>query len=423
MTVPLRLLALSLALVVAPLALAQEPVPVPEPSEEALRYYRSGNVWWVVSVVWGLLVPAVILVTGLSARIRNWARAIGRRWLFVVAAYLAIFMGIVFLIDLPLEYLHGYVRPHAYGLSNQSFGKWLGNELKGLAVAVVVGGLVLWIPYLFLRRSPRRWWLYTGLAAVPLVFLMAMVGPIWISPLFNEFGPMKDPALEARILALADRAGIEGGRVFEVNKSVDTEAVNAYVTGFLGTKRIVLWDTLLEKLEDDEVLFVMGHEMGHYVLGHVVMGIGLSSAGVLVVLLLVHGTARPLVGRLGGLFGFDDLADVASLPLLVVLANAFLLGGLPIAAAVSRAMEHQADRFGLEITQDNRAAALAFVKLQRENLGNPRPGLLYRLRSSHPSLGDRIDFCNTYRPWAEGKPREYGSRLDEAGAGVLTDRG
>src|SRR5438270_1809162 len=175
----------------------------------------------------------------------------------------------------------GFVREHAYGLSGQTAAKWWADALKGLAIAGLFGALTLWFPYLLMRRSPRRWWLYTGLAAIPLLVFVLFITPLWIEPLFNDFGPMKDKTLETRILALAGHAGIEGSRVYEVNKSVDTNTVNAYVTGFLNSKRIVLWDTILTRLDAPEVLFVMGHEMGHYVLGHTFQLIALGSALVL----------------------------------------------------------------------------------------------------------------------------------------------
>jgi Zn-dependent protease with chaperone function len=264
------------------LATAQEddtsPVAVPEPSEKAMSYYRSGNVLWFVNLFWGLLIPALFLFTGFSARIRNWAQKFGRKWFFVIGIYFIIFSAINFVIDLPLSYYQGFVRQHAYDLSNQTFGKWFGDSLKALMVGCIIGVLFLWVPYLLLKKSPRRWWLYTGLLAVPFLFIGMLISPIWIDPLFNDFGPMKDKALEAKILALADKAGIEGSRVYEVNKSVDTKAVNAYVTGFINTKRIVLWDTIIAKLNEKELLFVMGHEMGHYVLGHVIKGILFFSA-------------------------------------------------------------------------------------------------------------------------------------------------
>lgn len=396
-------------------ATAASPVPVPVPTEQAMRYYRSGNVLWVVNAAWGLLIPALFLLTGFSARIRSWARALGRKWFFVICIYVIAYLLLNFIIDLPLQYYQGFVRQHAYGLSNQVFGKWLSDAVKALLVGLIGGVLFLWVPYLVLKLSPRRWWLYTGLLAIPFVFFTMLIGPVWISPLFNDFGPMRDQALETKILALADRAGIEGGRVFEVNKSVDTERVNAYVTGFLGTKRIVLWDTIIAKLDQDELLFVMAHEMGHYVLGHVVKGVLFYSALFMGTLFLVHLSADALIRRFQGRFGFTALSDIASLPLLILLINVFSLVLAPVVNGFSRWMEHEADRFSLEITRDNHGGAMAFVKLQQENLGNPRPGLLYKLwRSSHPTLADRIEFCNTYRPWASGDPLKYSGHFRNA---------
>jgi Zn-dependent protease with chaperone function len=384
-------------------------VEVPPPSEKALSYYHSGNILWLVNTAWGILIPCLFLFTGLSARIRTWAQRFGRKWFFTVCLYFLILWIVLYFIDWPLNYYEGFVRPHAYGLSNQTFGKWLCDSLKTFVIALVAGWLFLWVPYLLLEISPRRWWLYTGLLMVPFLFLVMLVTPIWIAPLFNHFGPMQNKSLNSKILALADRAGIEGSRVYEEDKSVDTKQVNAYVVGVLNTKRIVLWDTLLAKLPDREILFIMGHEMGHYVLHHVVQGILVTSLLILVTLLAVQYTARRLISRYQARWGFERLADVASLPLIALLVNVFSLVVLPPGLAFSRHIEHEADRFGLEITQDNHAAAMSFVRLQDENLAVPRPGLLHCLwRCSHPSLGERVDFCNEYRPWEKGEPLEYG---------------
>ena len=384
------------------------PVAVPAPTEKAMRYYRTGNVVWVADTLLGLLVPALFLFTGLSARIRDLAHRVGRNWFFTIAIYFVLFSLATWLLTLPWAYYTEFAREHAYGLSNQTLGKWASDTVKGLLVGLVVGVVFIWVPFLLLKKSPRRWWLYTSIAAVPFIVLMLLVAPIWIAPLFNDFGPMKDKGLEKDILALADRAGIEGGRVFEVNKSVDTKAVNAYVSGFGETKRIVLWDTIVAKLDRRELLFVMGHEMGHYVLGHIPKTIAFVSLVILLTLYVAHRTAGWFLSRFRARIGFHSLADVAALPLLLLLTNAFGLVVAPSLMAFSRYQEHQSDRFGLEITRDNHAAATAFVKLQVENLGNPRPGLLYKLwRSSHPPVGERIDFCNTYRPWEQGKPGEF----------------
>ena len=264
------------------------------------------------------------------------------------------------------------------------------------------------MPYWLIRRSPTRWWLYTAILSLPVMFFVMLVEPIWVAPLFNHFGPMRDKQLEAQILDLAQRAGIQGSRVFEVDKSVDTKALNAYVTGFGASKRIVLWDTLLEKLNAAEVRVVMAHEMGHYVLNHVAQGLLAGFCGVLIGLCLVHHAARWLLSHYKNRLGFDELSDVASLPLLVLLVQLAALTLMPPGLAFSRHLEHEADRFALELTHDNRSAALAFVRIQDENLGNPRPGPLYMLlRATHPSTGERIDFANDYRPWERGEPLHY----------------
>jgi STE24 endopeptidase len=391
-------------------AQSSAPVPVPEPSEKALSYYRSGIVLSVVTVLWGLLIPALFLFTGFSARIRDWATSIGRWWFFVIGLYFAIFLIINFVIDFPLSYYQGFARQHAYGLSNQTFSKWFGNEIKGLLIGVVVGFLFLWVPYLLLKKSPRRWWLYSGLLAIPFLILSILVAPVWIDPIFNKFEPMKNKELEAEILQLAERAGIEGSRVYEVNKSQDTKTVNAYVTGFGATKRIVLWDTIIAKLDEDELLFVMGHEMGHYVLGHVWKSILFLSLLTIAGLYAIHRTAGWLINKFHRRFGFTELSDIASLPLIILLFSVYSLIIAPAALAFSRHNEHEADRFGLEITRNNRAAATAFVKLQQENLAVPRPNIIIKLwQASHPPLGERIDFANEYRPWEKGEALRYGN--------------
>ena len=388
---------------------ATDRVPVPEPSEKAMRYYRSGVVLWIVGLIWGFLVPIFFLFTGLSARIRNIAQRLGKKTFFIIGIYFLIFLGLQFVINLPLSYYVEFQREHDYGLSNQTFQKWMGDSLKALAVGGIMGFAFLWIPYLLLKKSPQHWWLYTSLLAVPFLILVILVAPIWIDPLFNDFGPMKNKALEEKILNLAEKAGIEESRVFEVNKSEDTKSLNAYVTGFGGTKRIVLWDTIIERLTEEELLFVMGHEMGHYALGHVWKTILFFSVLILVTLYTIHRTAGWLIARFRNRFGFDRLSDVASLPLILLLFGFYGFLMTPPGLAFSRYQEHESDRFGLEITQNNRAAAKSFVKLQTENLSNPRRGMLMKiLRSSHPPLGERIDFSNEYRPWEKNEPLRYG---------------
>jgi STE24 endopeptidase len=399
---------------VAPTASADtDPVPVPQATEKALRYHRGKTWLWLFGIAWGFLLPALALFTGLSARVRDGARRVGRNWFFTVALYGAALTLLAWLAGLPLAWYTEFVREHAYGLSNQTPGKWFGDSVKGLVLGMIASALLLWMPYLLLRRSPRRWWLWTGLGAMPLLVFFIFISPLWIDPMFNKFGPMQDQRLEAQILSLAQRAGIEGGRVYEVEKSVDTESVNAYVTGFGGSKRIVLWDTILRKLNERQLLFVMGHEMGHYVLRHVLMNLVLAGALILLSLYAVHRLSGWFIERWKHRFRFDRLDDVASFPLLVLIVSLVSLIVTPVPLAFSRWAEHEADRFGLELTRDNRAAAEAFARLQSENLAVPYHSTLYKLwNDSHPPIGERIDFINGYRPWATGQPLKYGDRFE-----------
>lgn len=389
------------------------PLPVPEPTPLAVQFHRSGDLLWVFARVWDLAVPSVLLFTGFSARMRDFARRIGRFWYFTVGIYAALFLLILFAVDLPLRYYAGFVRAHAYGLSNQSLARWFGNALKGLGIDVVGVFLFAWVPFFVIRRLPRTWWLVTGLLMVPYTAFVVLISPIWIDPLFNDFQRLSDSrptdaarpkvdrkALEHAILALAERSGIAADKVYVVNKSVDTVTVNAYVVGLLGTHRIVLWDTMLDTLDEREILAVMGHEMGHYVLGHVVWTILTSSIVVVAALFWTDRAGRWVIARYRRRLGFDSLSDVAATPLLLVLIglSSIVLG--PPALAYSRHHEHEADRFSLDLTHANRSTARAFADIQRENLAIPRPGLLDKLwRSTHPSIAERIEFCNEYKPW------------------------
>lgn len=386
------------------------PVAIPEPSSLAVRYYQTGNWIWAFDQLWVIAVPALLLFSGFSARLQQFAEKKGRYWFFTVAVYVVLYLAIVFLIDLPLNYLQGYVRQHSFGMSNQSLVRWLGNSFKRLGVTLAIAPLIAWIPFYLIRRSPRRWWLYTTLLTVPFGFFAMFVSPIWIDPLFNQYGTLRDRVLEQKILAQAESAGIGGSRIFEVNKSADTRALNAYVKGVFGTKRIVLYDTLLDRLNEREVLAVLGHEMGHYTLGHVHRSMLLSTILIVASLFWVDRAGRWLIARYHTRFGFHNLGSIASVPLVLLLLNVSALAFSPVVCAYSRYQEHEADRFALELTRMNRSAGTAFVKLQEDNLSNPRPGLFYTLlRATHPSIGDRIDFCNAYHPWTKGEPLVYGA--------------
>jgi Zn-dependent protease with chaperone function len=237
------------------------------------------------------------------------------------------------------------------------------------------------------------------------------VQPVWIAPLYNDFMPMKDKALEAKIVSLAERSGIEGSRIYEVAISEDTNRLNAYVNGIGKTKRIVIWDTSIAKLNEHELLAMMGHEMAHYVMGHVWKLTLFGSGLVIIAMFAVNRSALWLVRRYKGVFGFDSLADIASLPLFIMLINLSVFILSPAFLTYSRYCERESDRFALEITHFNHSAATMFSKFTTNDLAVPHGNIITRIWwGSHPEIGDRIDFCNTYKPWEKGEPIKY-SRL------------
>jgi Zn-dependent protease with chaperone function len=300
----------------------------------------------------------------------------------------------------------GYVRAHDYGLSVQTLGKWASDVFKASAIELGLGMAAAWLFFFLLRRFVRSWWLWLAALTVPFAAFLAWIAPLAIDPLFNDFRRLDDGALSSDIVRLAERAGVAGVEIFEVDKAIDTTAINAYVTGFADSHRVVLWDTLLAKTAPDETLAVVTHELGHYVLGHVALGVGLSGIGALAALFFADRIGRFIVNRRGQRLGIRGLADPAALPLWILILSLVSFVGQPVGLAVSRHMEHEADRFGLDLTGNNDAAGRAFVALQRHNLSYPRPARwVVWLRSSHPPLAERIEFANRYRPRSEPQGR------------------
>jgi STE24 endopeptidase len=377
-------------------------VTVPEASEQAMRFYNSGNILWIVQQVWGFVIPLLFLARGFTGKLSLFSEKIGKNWYFSIVAYLFFFVVLYQILNFPIAFYAGYLRLHEYDLSTQTVTRWFSNYGKATGITFLTAAVFVWIFYLLLKKSPKRWWLYGSLASTAIGFFMMFVQPIWIDPLFNDFGPMKDKQLEQQILQIASKAGIEGSRVLEVNKSQDTKMLNAYVIGFGSSKRIVLWDTLIQQMTPEQILFVMGHEMGHYVLGHLWWFFLYIAVLSFALFYLTYKTATFLVGKYHARFGFTRLSNIASLPLLLLLLGVFSLATDPLSNYISRYMEHQADVFGLEITHNNQAAGEVFLVLQQKNLANPRPGNLFKFwRATHPPLGERIDFANSYCPWTK----------------------
>lgn len=368
----------------------------PERQDQLKSYARFVNIWRFADFFISIGLMALLLFTGLSARFRTWAQAARKRF-FVYWLYLAIFVIAFFIIELPVSYYREYVVESHYGFMNQTVGEWFLDSLKALGLTILFGIILMWFFYWLINRV-KRWWLMFSIGAIPFLIFFMVIAPVFIMPMFNDFVPLKDKQLESEILTLANKAGIEGSRVFEVDASKQSTKVNAYVTGMFGSKRIVLYDNLIKGFTYDEIKFVMGHEMGHYVMHHIWWGLAMTVIFIAFVLWLTDKTIHAAITRFRTRFKFDRLGDIASLPLVMIFLSVISFVFQPVSNGMSRYFENQSDKYGMKITGisgDN--AALTFEKLSAYNLADPDPNALVEFWFyDHPSLKKRIAAVKSY---------------------------
>src|SRR5438876_1130148 len=358
---------------------------------EMIRHSRINDALYLADFLYGVGALLLVLGAGWSARMRDIASRAAKKKFLAAMLYFVLLSLVLTVIRFPLDFYGGYVVPHQFDLTDQSFAGWLGDFGKALGVNVVIGSVLAALALLGIRKI-RRWWLLLWLGSIPLIILAIVATPLIIDPLFNKFEPLRDEVLKRALLGEASQAGIEGSRVYQVNKSKQTKTMNAYVTGLGPSKRIVLWDTLLQKLDHDEILAVMGHEMGHYVMHHIWKGIAFG----IVISFFGFFIAQKIYEWGLPRWGFTDRADPAALPWLLLIGAVigFLLS--PVTNGFSRHIEHQADQFGLELTHLNEAMASSFVKFAEDSKQDPNPPRFIEWwRYSHPAAQRRIDFALT----------------------------
>lgn len=379
-------------------------------TSETRAYANTKVVLAFVEPIFAVLVLAVFLFSGFSARIRDVARNMGHRRYVQVLVYFVLFSLILFAVSLPLAWYREFALEHQYGLSNQAFGDWLLDDLKELGFTIGIFGVlpILSLGYRALQRHPRTWWLWLAGGAVPLILVGTFLTPLVYDPQFNHFDPLPDSPLKQEILALASRAGVQAEDVYVVDKSAQTKKYNAYVTGFGSSARVVLWDTTLKGMDTDEILFVTAHELGHYRLNHVWEGIVFSCLLAFVAFFVASLVVRWAIRRFGEGWDIAELHDVATMPLFGIVFLILAVLVQPATAAFSRAVEHEADGFALELTHANDAGARAFLKLGSQNRSNPEPSPFVRaVLYDHPPLAERIRFALDYRPWELGRPNRW----------------
>ncbi|HJS20371.1 MAG TPA: M48 family metallopeptidase [Anaerolineales bacterium] len=367
----------------------------PEKQKQAKQYARIRRRLWLVDTSFSAVYALLWLFLGWSIALRDWLSSYtSNQWIWV-ALFVAIFGGIYTIITLPLGYYSGFILPHRFGQSNQTFKDWVIDLLKGLAIGAPLGLLLLELLYLALRVTGDLWWLWAAAGMLIFTVLLSNLAPILIMPLFNKYVPLGDDHRELadRLLDLARRANTKVKGVFKFDMSKRTKAANAALTGIGNTRRIVLGDTLINEFSTDEIETVMAHELGHHVHRDIPF---LIVFGTLSTTLSLYIASLALDWAVG-YFGFTGPADIAAFPALLLIFGAYGLITMPIENAVSRWRENMADDYALESTGKKEAFASAFTRLANQNLGevDPEKWVVWMFYS-HPPLGERIAKANNW---------------------------
>lgn len=361
----------------------------PAERERSDAYFEGGYWLQLWGFLYGLGAAWLLLGTRLSARMRNLAERFGRwRWLQTFL-YGAQYVVVVTLLTFPLSVYQGFIREHSYGLSNHTFGSWMGDQFTSLLVSIVIIGVALTLIYAVIRKAPRTWWLWgTGVSILVMAFVI-FIAPVFIAPLFNDYKQLQDGPLKDSIISMAHANGIPGDDVYWFDASRQSKRISANVSGFLGTMRISLNDNLLKRTSTEEIEAVMGHEMGHYVLNH---GRKILTEYALVLALgfafVAWGFNRAL-SRWGASWEVRDVGDTAGLPLFAALLSIYFLAATPVTNGIIRTHEAEADNYGINVARQPDGFARAAMRLSEYRKISPGP-LERIIFYDHPSGRDRV---------------------------------
>jgi STE24 endopeptidase len=392
-------LVLVTALAVAVPSAALGDVAVPQASAAAEAYVRLHEVLWALSQLAGIALALFLLLSGRSGCLRDFCSRLARGNRFVTRIlFAALYLALVALVVAPLDFWRDVGGEWDFGRAGDPIGPWAWGEVVPLLAKIVVATLFLWIPYALLRISPRWWWMWSAAALVPVAFTVLVALPVFVAPLTTTYRPLADKALANRIEVLAKRCGVDGIPVFEGGDD-DT------VVGLGPTNRIVLEADIAKHETPGQITFTVAHELKHYVIGDNWKALAIDAGLLAVGFYLLHAAGGPVARRLG----FDGLADPATLPLAYLIASLLWLAVLPAFNWEARRIEFEADRFALELTHENKAAAEMFAGWARSDHSTPEFDTFFHLfRQTHPSLAERIRFANTYKPWETGQTLVYG---------------
>ena len=352
--------------------------------------YFEGGYWMILwDFLYGVAVALLLLNLRWSACMRDLAERVTRFKPVHTFVYWLQYLVLTSILVFPLTVYEDYFREHKYGLATQTFGPWMGDQMKGLGVNLVLGGLLAMLLFGVVRRLPRTWWIWGTVVITGFLIFAALIVPVFIVPLFNKVTPLNDPKIVDPILSLAQANGIPAKDVYQIDASRQTTRMSANVSGFANTMRITLNDNLLRRGSPEEIQAVMGHEMGHYVLNHVYKFIMFFSVlTVLAFAYLQWGLDRTL-RRWGEKWQIPGVGDTAVLPLVVLLVSAFGFVLTPVMNTFIRTQEYEADMYGLNTSRQPDGFAQGAIHLGEYRKMNPGP-MEEWVFFDHPSGRNRI---------------------------------
>ena len=372
--------------------------------------YFEGGYWLILwDFLYGAAICLLLLNLRWSARMRDFAARITRfRWLQVFLYWLQ-YMVVTTILGLPLAWYEGLFREQQYGMATQTFGPWMGDQLKALLLGIFMGGLVAMLLFAIVRRFPKSWWLWGSVAGVGVSILGIAIAPVYIRPVFNKITKLNDPKITVPILRLARANGIPVNDVYEIDASRQTTRMSADVSGFASTTRITLNDNLLRRGSPEEIEAVMGHEMGHYVLNHVLEDIIFLIIVITVSMAFLFWSLQWTIERWGTRWGISDPSDPAVLPLASLLFSILFFALTPVMNSETRMHEKQADMFGLNASRQPDGFAQAAIHLGEYRKMRPGP-IEEFVFFDHPSGYNRIHSAMVWKSqnlqlFEKGPPR------------------
>ncbi|MGC2694833.1 MAG: M48 family metallopeptidase [Candidatus Angelobacter sp.] len=388
----------------------------PDKLAKAKALYDLRGKLRIIDTLYGLLILLGLLYFGIAAKYRDIAEALSRNRFVQALVFVPILLLTITILQLPLDAYQQSISLQ-YGLSVQGWGSWMRDVMKGFLLSVIIFTIIGWIVTTLIRVSPRRWWLYSWMIVTALSVFLIFIAPIVIDPLFNKFEPLdkSNPQLVDAIEKVTQRGGLEipRDRMFLMKASEKVTTLNAYVTGFGPSKRVVVWDTTIKNASTAETLFVFGHEMGHYVLNHILIGIAALAVGLFIGFYLLYRIANWAVSRFQQRWRLRELSDWAAVPMLLLIFSIMSIVSSPISNGFSRQLEHNADVYGLEVTHginpnSQEAAAHAFQVLGELSLSYPYPSrFVVFWYADHPPISERVPFAHNYDPWSKSEQPKY----------------